>query len=157
MMELSPQFSSGRMVREYVEQAYLPAAEAYLERAANGAKIAAGVEDWRTSLHHNWRGLRFVDVSVREEAGEWRFEIQAYLGDMAADHVMIELYADPDGRDGPRVVRTERDGAIPGAFNGYRYTGSVPADRPAEHYTPRMVPYHPDAILPLEAPEVFWR
>ena len=35
MAQLTPRFSADRTVREYTEQHYLPAATAYLERAAN--------------------------------------------------------------------------------------------------------------------------
>jgi starch phosphorylase len=40
MTRLTTQFSSDRMVREYVEQAYLPAADAYRRRAADGGRLA---------------------------------------------------------------------------------------------------------------------
>jgi hypothetical protein len=40
MTRLTAQFSSDRMVREYVEQAYLPAAEAYRRRSADGGRLA---------------------------------------------------------------------------------------------------------------------
>jgi glycogen phosphorylase len=33
----------------------------------------------------------------------------------------------------------------------------VPASRPATDYTPRLVPYHPDARVPLEANEILWQ
>ena len=46
---------------------------------------------------------------------------------------------------------------IQGAVNGFHYTATAPANRPAEHYTPRIVPSHPSAFVPLEAAEICWR
>ena len=46
MTQLTEQFSSDRMVREYVEQAYLPAARAFLRRSADGARLARELEAW---------------------------------------------------------------------------------------------------------------
>ena len=43
-----------------------------------------------------------------------------------------------------------------GAVNGYLFTARVPATRPASEYTPRIIPYHPDAVVLLEATQVLW-
>jgi starch phosphorylase len=45
---------------------------------------------------------------------------------------------------------------LAGAANAYVYQGTVPAIRPAAHYTPRIVPAHARAILPLEATFISW-
>ena len=34
---------------------------------------------------------------------------------------------------------------------------SAQASRPAADYTPRLVPRHRDALVPLEAPEILWQ
>jgi starch phosphorylase len=38
----------------------------------------------------------------------------------------------------------------------YTYTAALPATRPAGDYTPRVVPYHPDALVPIEANQILW-
>ncbi len=49
MAQLTPKFSADRTVREYTEQHYLPAAAAYLERAANnGAKGKQMIDQLQT-------------------------------------------------------------------------------------------------------------
>jgi glucan phosphorylase len=42
-----PAFSSNRMLREYTERCYVPAAAAYRERARDGGRHGAGVQQWR--------------------------------------------------------------------------------------------------------------
>jgi starch phosphorylase len=42
----------------------------------------------------------------------------------------------------------------PGAFN---YSAQVSATRPASDYTARIVPYHPNALVPLEAEQIVWQ
>jgi starch phosphorylase len=44
-----------------------------------------------------------------------------------------------------------------GAVHGYVYNAQVPASRPVSDYTPRVIPYHPDAIIPLEAAQILWQ
>ncbi len=51
----------------------------------------------------------------------------------------------------------QRKAALPGLVNAHLYQGAAAATRPAGHYTPRIVPFHPDAAVPLEASQIFWR
>jgi starch phosphorylase len=44
-----------------------------------------------------------------------------------------------------------------GAMHGYVYRACVPASRPAHAYTPRLVPSHPVAAVPLEATPILWQ
>jgi starch phosphorylase len=44
-----------------------------------------------------------------------------------------------------------------GPGHAYEYAATVPASRPAADYTARLVPRHPEAIVPLEAPEILWQ
>jgi starch phosphorylase len=157
MSRLTPQFSSDRMVREYVENAYLPAARAYLRRAENGGKLAAKVVRWQAETAECWGSLRFGEVRVTEDAPNWLFEVRAYLGEMSPDAVQVQLYAEPVGGGKPSVVSMELNGPLVGSVNGFSYVARVPADRPAQHHTPRVVPYHPDAFVPIEDTHVFWR
>jgi starch phosphorylase len=43
-----------------------------------------------------------------------------------------------------------------GAESAFTYTAFVPTTRPAADYTPRLVPQHAGAFLPLEAPFILW-
>jgi hypothetical protein len=45
------------------------------------------------------------------------------------------------------------DEVIRGTFS---YHAQVEGPRPPEVYTPRAVPYHPDASFPLEAEKICW-
>lgn len=59
MSRLTPQFSSNRMRREYVERLYVPAAEALNRRREKEAKLAADLETWHERLREGWSGIRF--------------------------------------------------------------------------------------------------
>jgi starch phosphorylase len=155
MSRLTPRFSSNRMLREYVEQAYLPAAKAFLRRVADDCRIARELEQWHWQVSDAWRTLRFGEVRAERSNGQWRYVVQAYLGDVPPDSVRVELYADtPDGKG--MVVTMHRSGPIPGAVNGYTYSAEVSAERPSEDFTARLVPYHAEASVPLEAADILW-
>lgn len=158
MSRLTPQFSSNRMVREYVETLYRPAAEALSRRIAGGGRLAVELEEWHGKLREGWRGVRFGDVKVTRIDPRWHFEAQVYFGDVRADHVQVELYANPlDEREQPTRVVMRRHEAIPGAVNGYLFLADCLSTRPAHDFTPRVVPFHPEANVPLEEPLILWQ
>jgi len=157
MATLAPHFSSNRMVREYLEAYYVPAAEAVRRRQAKESVLARDLYTWQTGLEKHWDHLRFGDQEFRSEDGSWKFDIQVYLGEIAPEWVQVQLYADPaDGE--PAVCQPmDRETEIAGSTNGYCYSARVPATRPAQHYTARIVPFHPEASVPLEVNLVKWQ
>jgi starch phosphorylase len=157
MARLTPRFSSNRMLHEYLETVYRPAAAAYRRRAADGAKLSSEVEAWHEQVAENWQSLRFGEVRVARADERWRFEVQVYCDDLDPGHVRVELYADPLGDEQPTCIAMSRSGPIRGAFNAHVYVAEMPATRPAFHYTPRLVPFHPEARIPLEESDILWK
>jgi len=156
MAGLTPTFSSTRCVLEYTEKYYLPLAAAYLRRASDGGKRAAGLLDWKRHLADHWSRLRFGDVSIETTGDHHCFDIQIHLNEMDPGAIQVELYADADSDSEPiRQVMVRSESLV--GQNVWRYSASVPATRPAKDFTPRIVPYHPDAFVPLEAPEILWQ
>jgi len=172
MTRLTPRFSSERMMKEYVEKIYQPASSAYRRRAADGAKLAHELAAWQERLNDGWMGLRFGRLTTSREGDFWQFSVEAYLGELRLDDVRIELYADPlgekaDGRSVselaedvtpscPEKCVMERQGTLAGSVNGFVFGARLPAKRPAEDYTPRIVPYHPEAFVPMEEAHILW-
>ena len=156
MKELTATFSSDRMVKQYTEQAYLPAAEAFALRAEEGAKLAQELEQWHNRIEAGFSSVRFGGLQVEEGNDLWHFNVQVYLGELCRDCVCVQLYSDSlEGQ--PLPVAMQCEGPIQGAVNGYHYSASVPADRPANHFTPRIVPAHANSSIPLEETSICWR
>ncbi len=177
MARLTPRFNSARMMQEYVEKIYRPATVAYRNRIADGARLAEELAEWQERLNEDWMKLRFGRLTTSQEGDFWCFSVEAYLGELRPEDVHLELYADPlhdggdkaesekglsRGNDGQamhsapeRIVMT-RQGPIAGAINGFIYSASVPAKRAVEDYTPRIVPYHEHAFIPLEEAHILW-
>jgi starch phosphorylase len=158
MSRLAPQFSSTRMLREYVEAVYLPAAPAHRRRVAEGGRLAAELCAWRGKLETSWAQVRFGMLEVRRDGDRCHFTVQVYLGEIEPEWIRVELYAEPTGGEGQayRAVM-ERFVQIPGVANGFGYWASVPASRPAEDFTPRVIPFHPEARIPIEANPILWQ
>ena len=170
MARLAPEYSTNRMMKDYLEKYYLPASAAYRERTAPPGPgrppqgVAADLEAWRALLDEHWDAIRFVDYSVQTEpdpAGDMHvFTAEVALGEIPPRAVLVELYADPVGGETPErhVLITDvsvfaKRADSPGV---YRFRTVVPATRPAGDYTPRVVPWHEAARVPLESNHILW-
>jgi glycogen phosphorylase len=157
MARLTPRFSTNRAVREYTEQHYLPAAAAYLARAADKGAIGVQLVDWRRALDEKWTALRFGEVKVETDGEQHVFEVQAYLDDLDPEAVRVELYAEGVNGGAPERVEMNRVRQLVGATSGYAYRAGVPAARPATDYTARVIPHCDGVAVPLEAARILWQ
>ncbi len=157
MAQLTKQFSANRMVRQYTEQHYLPAAAAYRRRAADRGALAGRIVRWRQDLERTWAGLRFGQVRASTNNDRHAFEAEVHLGEMDPKAVRVEIYA--DGLDGAAPFRQEMEcaKAPAGGSGGYLYSASVPVSRPVADYTVRAIPHNKDVAVPLEAGWIIWQ
>jgi starch phosphorylase len=155
MARLAPYYSANRVVRQYTDSHYVPAAAAYCERAKDGGKAGAELLGWQRELSAHWQDLRFGAVQIFTAEREHRFDVQVYLGRVDPESVLVEIYADVNG--GEPFRQAMRRGERLGDADGYLYSASVPADRPVGDYTPRVTPSHRGLFLPLEASQILWQ
>jgi starch phosphorylase len=156
MLRLTPKFSSNRSVREYLEKFYLPAAERYLERAANQSGLGIALASRLGSLAEQWKDIRFGAVTTHNEGAEYRFEVQIFLAGLDSRLVDVELYAEPQA-DG-KIFRQKMQRKQDPDSDGYAvYSSKVPANRPLTDYTARVIPCESQALIPLEATQILWQ
>ncbi len=155
MARLTPVFSATRCVLEYTSKYYLPLTHAYLRRAKDRGKYAENLLYWKRHLADHWSRLRFGSVRIESTKELHNFDIQVHLDEMDPEAIQVELYADAIDGDVPiRQVMARKEPLV--GQNVWGYSASVPATRPAEDFTPRIVPFHPEAFIPLEAPDILW-
>jgi starch phosphorylase len=156
MAKLTPLFSTNRAVRQYTEKHYLSASTAFKERASNQGARASGLLNWQAQLAKHWSALRFGSASVEQKDGQYFFQVQVFLDDLDPGAITVELYA--EGQNGNASSRDpmNRGQLLVGSTNGFTYTARIPTARAAADYTPRAVPHHDGASIPLEAPFILW-
>lgn len=153
---LTPRFSTNRMLRDYLQDYYLPAARAQRRRLANDGTIGRELAAWRCRVTRHWQGLHWDRLYAHTDQDGHHVSLHLYLDELGADDVQLECFADPLD-DGPAERHAlQRGEALPGAINGFVYTGLLPAERPLSHYTPRIIPSHPEALVPLEVNLITW-
>jgi len=156
MARLTPAFSTNRVVRQYTDEHYVSAAAAFRERAENRGSLGADLVAWEAELAKHWPGLRFGSATVQQEGEQYHFQVQVFLDDLNPDSINVELYADAE-KDAAAITRPMNRGErLVGAASGFTYTATLPARRPLADYTPRIVPRHVGALVPLEANFILW-
>jgi starch phosphorylase len=156
MTQLTPQFSTNRMLLEYVRRYYLPAAADYAQRCADGAAVAQSLWQWERQIRHRWHEVHAGNLEVDRDGDGWAFSLPVYLGDLPADSVAAQLYAEPADGDSSALVPMQAVGPMPGAINGVLFRARVATQRPASDFTARLVPAHPHAKVPLETNRIRW-
>jgi starch phosphorylase len=156
MARLTPRFSANRAVREYAERCYLPAAAAYRGRAADRGALGARLVAWRQAIAAHWQEATFGALREEMRGPERRVSVQVRLGGLDPDAVRVELYAEGSGDSEPERHVMEPTRTPDETGGGHEYAVAIPATRPPGDYTPRLLPRHSVASVPLEAQEILW-
>ncbi len=167
---LAPTFSGDRMVKQYVERFYLPAADHYGRLSADGFAEAKELAAWKARVREAWPGVKIVAVeddggpqsghSGREVAvgEEIRVAARVDLAGLDPGEVTVEAFHSslhPDGTLGTgRGVALDLAGHEDGH---YLYRGAVPAKTSGlRGYAVRVLPRHEDVLVPHELPLITW-
>jgi len=158
MAQLTPRFSSNRMLRQYTREIYLPCARALRRRTRDNGRLGNELEGWMNEIAHHWQYLHFGRKTVAITGDhDYTFQVPVYLDDLSPEAVSVELYAEPlEAGAEPERITMSRGKPLPGTVNGYLYTAAVSTPRPADDYTPRIVPCHQEAMVPLENNHILW-
>jgi starch phosphorylase len=156
MARLTSEFSATRAIREYTESHYLPAGSGYSERAATGSALGISLLQWQQKLAQSWSTVHFGSVDVETRDGQYLFRVQVFSGDFNSEELRVEIYADQIAGGVPIIQAMTASGTS--AESGLLiFTAQVPANRPLNEYTARIIPHHANASVPLEAGQIIWQ
>jgi starch phosphorylase len=162
---VTPVFNTHRMVKEYTERLYIPAAHSHENFAQNGCEPATQLSIWKSRMRKDWPQVRINDVQVGNKdrqnilVGE-SLEVSAhvFLGDVDPGHVRVEAYhgeADNGGIKNPMVNVLNPSGR--NGDGSYLYQGSVPASESGAYgFSVRVVPTHPNLMQAHELRLIAW-
>ncbi len=158
LVTLGPKVLAGRMVREYVERLYVPAAEARRRLAGEasdhaGAKALAG---WKATVREAWPSVRVEHVEAdgvgeaQELGATLALRVQVALGRLRPEDVEVQVVS---GRvdESDRISEATTLALKPASGSGgtdldgrVRYEGHLELSRTGPFgYTVRVLPAHP--------------
>jgi len=157
MATLTAQYSSNRTAREYLDRAYLPAAQRYDARTADDCRRARSMEHWAERLIRSWSNLHIGEPIIVSDQAARVVSVAVYFGEIDQSDVAVELYADAEKDGMPVALRMVKGDALPGATNGNIYSLHLDSGRPDGDFTVRIVPTYPGVALPAELPLIAWQ
>ncbi|HLH99938.1 MAG TPA: alpha-glucan family phosphorylase, partial [Acidimicrobiales bacterium] len=167
LQSLGPKVLASRMVRDYVETMYEPIAERATRLAADGYRPARELAAWKAKVAAAWPDVQVTDVTDvgpnigSVDLGATREVVaEVALGSLSAEDVAVELLW------GQVAVNDELTAATPVTMKllgpdesgkRLRYQGGFVCDVAGRvGYTVRVLPAHPDLVVPVELGCVAW-
>ena len=164
MRTICPIFNTNRMVREYAERFYLPAAQRYRHLAEDGMARAKALAQWKSHLHEHWPEIQVDNVEAEVPAelkvgAELQVRAQVNLGALDPRDVTVQLYYGPLDTRGEipkgevismKWVESNGDGS-------HVFVGAIPCRTSGRYgYALRILPHHEDLSNPYEPGLILW-
>ncbi|MFI6252267.1 glycosyltransferase family 1 protein [Streptomyces sp. NPDC051016] len=146
---LGPKVLAGRMVREYVERLYTPAAHAHRSMTGDSARELAV---WKGRVRAAWHGVSVDHVATTtatataELGTTLALRVRVRLGDLGPDDVEVQAVSgrvDPEDRITDATTVPLKPTGGPDLEGHWTYEGPLALDRTGPYgYTVRVLPSH---------------
>ena len=163
---VTPVFNTQRMVKEYTEQLYVPAAQGYENFARDCCGAATQLSHWKTQIRKDWPQVQISEVQVANKDREsisvgesLQISARVHLGGVDPRHVRVEAYhGEVDNGDLHNPTATVLNQSSEADGNGdYIYQGNVPATESGTYgFSVRVVPIHPGLMQAHELRLITW-
>lgn len=165
LKSLTAMYSSNRMVRDYVEAAYCPAAGRRDELAENNWALCRELAAWREDLAVRFGTVKLEEILLSGADGNTMLcgepvnvRLRLSPGEMKPEEILVQLvigrtFANGNFRDTPDVLRLEPRSNGSGIIYSATY---IPRRNGAYRYGIRVMPVHKGLSSPLAAGLVLW-
>ncbi len=162
---VTPVFNTQRMVEEYSELLYEPAAAAHAKLGRNNAEKAREVSQWKADMRRLWPQVRINDVRIANEdrvnilVGEsLAIEAKVHLGELSPEFVRVQAYVgETDDNQIYHPIAFDLFESKKDAHGDYLYRGSVPGTESGAYgFNVRVIPHNPDLTQPHELRLIAW-
>jgi starch phosphorylase len=153
MRSVTPVFNTHRMVKEYNERLYEPAAKAIQALSANSYRAATELAKWKENTRADWGKIRIEEVNASpSEIGDLfvgetlQIEAKVFLGPVDPSHVRVQAYigkSEDGSLSEPFTIDLQEieKGAAPGQFT---FKGVIKATESGSYgFNVRVIPTHP--------------
>ncbi|MCG8403557.1 MAG: alpha-glucan family phosphorylase [Phycisphaerales bacterium] len=164
MRTVSPMFSTTRMLKEYANMLYVPAATRWQQLSKDGFTAAKSLSHWKRGLAHSWNNVRVEEVQANDAielpvGARVSVKARVHLGEVKPEDVAVELYhgrVDAYGRlvEGHHEMMKCDEHLENGT---YWFNGEIPCLRSGQHgYAVRVLPRHADLTHRFDTGLILW-
>jgi starch phosphorylase len=165
MRTLCPIFNTHRMLEDYVDGFYVPAAMLHQKMWHEPKQTAESFAAWKQKIQRHWREIRIQDVKLDDGAAEipvgkaMSIRASISLGQLKPEDVWVDLYYGPMGPDGDLIRSLTEpmtsDGSV--GENGYAYRATVDFRESGKFgYMLRVMPKHALLVHAADMGLVVW-
>lgn len=162
LRSLGPFVAADRMVRDYVEELYAPAAAQSAARREDGFRRARELAAWKQRVKEAWTDVKVLevtgDLTAAELGAERMIGATVHVGRLSTDDVSVQLAHGRVGASGeledPTFIDMQPDHCTDGTCT---YSGSfVAGDTGLYGFAVRVLPKNADLANPLDLGLVAW-
>jgi len=164
MKTIIPRFNSARMVRDYVQEYYLPASRQRAVLAENGARGARELAVWKHKIRDRWDGVRLWREDDPEEAihaeETLRVRVGVDLAGLSPVDVVVECLVGRRDERTDELIPVQTHRLMPEETTAQGRAIFALDLRPSlpglQHYKLRIFPFHPLLSHPHEMGFMRW-
>ncbi len=166
ILSVTPVYNTHRMVKEYSERLYEPAAKAYHALHADAGKAAVELSQWKNKMRRDWPQIRIRDVQLEHpdrvniQVGD-ALELTARvdLGAINPNEVRVQAYYGKNHENSivqPTILELTKAEKLEQA-GSYVFRGSIPSNESGAYgFSVRVVPTHPNLTQEHELRLISW-
>ncbi|MBU0505161.1 alpha-glucan family phosphorylase [bacterium] len=154
IIELGTGFNSHRMLRDYVEQYYVPAEKSFSELQQNNFAAARELTEWGKKIVDHWEKVKITKVTSEGDAfinkgHSFHIEATIKLGDIQPENILVECYyGHLDNQEKFSKTKTIRMEKVGDDKDKAIFRASIPCDKGGRYgYTVRVLPGHPQLAI----------
>ena len=165
MRRLCPIFNTHRMLEDYVDGFYVPAAVLHQKMQRERNKTAESFAGWKQKVRTHWKEVRIQEVKLEDGRAEitvgkaMPIRARIGLGQLEPGDVSVDLYYGPMDADGDLVRALTEPMATDGASgeDGHVYRATVPFKESGKFgFLLRVMPKHPLLVHSADMGLVVW-
>ena len=163
MQTVCPIFNTNRMVEEYAERMYLPAAIQYALLARKDFESARQLAGWKSRIQERWHEVRVLKVEANtaselEIGADLEVAVTVQLGSIQPGEVAVEILHGPMDKDGeilsgdalPLNYRSSHDSAAV-------FVGAIPCHEAGRRgFMVRVLPFRRELAHKFETGKITW-
>jgi starch phosphorylase len=162
---VTPVFNTHRMVKEYNERLYEPAAYRHREMLEHECAKASEISQWKSRIRHDWPQVRISDVHLASEermsvtVGETLgVSARVHLGDIDPKFVQVQAYfGEAVNSSIGKATIVDLDDSKKAGGGDYLYNGSIKATESGAYgLNVRVIPVNPMLTQAHELRLITW-
>lgn len=149
MIQLTARFSSNRMMEDYLNLYYLPAAASGRARRAKDGALAKELWDWHRELETHWHDIHISGLVIRElTIGELSVD-KLSTGKLSTDKLSIAKLSAPEQKSASYMMKSEHGSESEREVTVKVHLGSIKPESVAVQIIADAEGEHPSLTLPL--------